>query len=238
MQLCEYGCNQEAINQLKNGKWCCSEHYTKCPINRQKNSNGIVKAHKEGRCKSDQLNDKRDWNRNKTILDDPRVNPNHKIEDIFCENSKVSTGYVKKLLQCNPEYQHKCQMCNNSEWLGKPIALELDHVNGNNRDNRKENLRFICPNCHATTHTWKGRNKNGKNKIVPDEILIDALKTTPNIRQALMKAGLSGMGKNYTRAYELKTKLDIQQQTDKLTNVENDIKVEPQVDENQLLDKK
>lgn len=232
MQLCDFGCNQEAIKQLKNGKWCCSDHYNKCPINRQKNSNGVVKAHKDGKCKTDHLtNENRvDWSKGKTMLDDPRLCRKNNITDIFCKDSKVGTNYVKKLMQLTPEYEHKCQMCNNTKWLEKPIALELDHINGDHFDNRKENLRFICPNCHSTTHTWKGRNKTGKSKVVSDEILIDALKTTPNIRQALMKAGLSGMGKNYTRAYELKTKLDIQQQNDKLTNVENDIKVEPQVD--------
>lgn len=45
--------------------------------------------------------------------------------------------------------------------MGQKIALELDHINGNNRDNRIENLRILCPNCHAMTDTWRGRNKNG-----------------------------------------------------------------------------
>jgi hypothetical protein len=231
MQLCDFGCKQESTHQLKNGKWCCAEHWNKCPAIRKKNAEGVSKAHEDGRCLSEHLtNEKRvDWSKGKTILDDPRLSRKTKPEEIFCQNSKTGTSYVKKILQMQPDYKHQCSMCKNTEWLGIPIALELDHVNGDHYDNRLDNLRFICPNCHATTHTWKGRNKKGINKKVTDEELIEALNTTPNIRQALMKAGLSGMGKNYTRAYELKTKLDIKQTTDILSSVENNIPVETQV---------
>jgi len=52
-----------------------------------------------------------------------------------------------------------CEMCGLREWNGVKIALELDHVNGDSHDHRLENLRVLCPNCHATTDTYRGKNK-------------------------------------------------------------------------------
>jgi 5-methylcytosine-specific restriction endonuclease McrA len=55
-----------------------------------------------------------------------------------------------------------CSSCKLDEWLGKPIALELDHINGNSSNNNLDNLRLLCPNCHAQTDTYRGKNI-GKN---------------------------------------------------------------------------
>lgn len=56
------------------------------------------------------------------------------------------------------EVGHRCQVCNNTEWMGKPIPLHLDHIDGNPDHGHRENLRLLCPNCHAQTETYCGRN--------------------------------------------------------------------------------
>lgn len=52
-----------------------------------------------------------------------------------------------------------CGKCRRSEWLGFPIPLELHHVNGVNNDHRLENLQILCPNCHALTDSYRGKNQ-------------------------------------------------------------------------------
>lgn len=51
-----------------------------------------------------------------------------------------------------------CEKCNLSNWNGEPIPIELDHIDGNHQNNSLDNLRLLCPNCHAQTATYKIRN--------------------------------------------------------------------------------
>lgn len=79
----------------------------------------------------------------------------------FLEGKMVSRGHMKEHLVdiCG----WKCVQCKNTEWLGEPIPLELDHIDGNAGNNKPENLRLLCPNCHAKTPTHKAKNKgNGR----------------------------------------------------------------------------
>lgn len=79
------------------------------------------------------------------------------IEEILVENSSYQSFKLKKRLVKNGTFQLICSRCNLKEWLGEPIPLELDHINGVNTDNRIENLRLLCPNCHAKTPTYRRR---------------------------------------------------------------------------------
>jgi hypothetical protein len=68
-----------------------------------------------------------------------------------------STKLRRKLLQ-EGIFAPACAICGTSEWRGCPVPLELEHKNGNRYDNRLENLALLCPNCHALTPTYRGRN--------------------------------------------------------------------------------
>lgn len=60
---------------------------------------------------------------------------------------------------------HRCQRCGLTEWMGDIIPIEVHHVDGNSDNNTDENLKLLCPNCHAQTGTHKRRNKNGARQI-------------------------------------------------------------------------
>ena len=105
---------------------------------------------------------------------------------------------------------HKCEKCLNQVWLNVPIKLEVHHKDGDSLNNEMSNLELLCPNCHATTENWRGKNINKKaESYISDDDFVKALKESPNIRQALLKLGLAPKGGNYKRANEIIVKYQI-----------------------------
>jgi 5-methylcytosine-specific restriction endonuclease McrA len=117
----------------------------------------------------------------------------------------VELGIENRRRRVFEEQDYCCNKCGISEWQGFKISLELEHKDGNSTNNVRENLEGLCPNCHSITDTWRGRNKPSKNgvNIVTNEFLLQCLTETNNIRQGLLKAGLSAKGNNYARAKKL-----------------------------------
>lgn len=85
--------------------------------------------------------------------------PKYTLEEILVENSQYTnmTKLKDRVLKAGL-LETKCAICGITDWNNMPLVLQLDHINGNNRDNRIENLRLLCPNCHSQTETFSGKN--------------------------------------------------------------------------------
>lgn len=97
---------------------------------------------------------------------------NVRKEDILKENCKHQRTVLRRYIIKNNLIPYKCAICGCTEWQGKTLSLELDHINGVNNDNRLENLRFLCPNCHSQTSTYGSRNQqtNSSEYDIPDDL--------------------------------------------------------------------
>jgi hypothetical protein len=104
---------------------------------------------------------------------------------------------------------HSCERCGQKEWLDTPIPLEVHHKDGDSLNNEMDNLELLCPNCHALTDNYRGKNINKHDEKISDDTFAEALNNSPNIRQALRQLGLSAKGGNYERAREIIFKYNI-----------------------------
>ena len=85
--------------------------------------------------------------------------PGRPLHEVLVENSTYrSTRDLKNRLIKEGLITPECSMCGLTDWLGATLTLQLDHINGRRSDNRLDNLRLLCPNCHSQTDTWCGRN--------------------------------------------------------------------------------
>lgn len=98
----------------------------------------------------------------------------YSLENVLVENSAFDRKGLKiKILEHNL-LSYECCVCKNKgEWFGKTLSLQLDHINGINNDNRIENLRFLCPNCHSQTDTYCGKHKKKTYKCLDCDTFIN-----------------------------------------------------------------
>lgn len=82
------------------------------------------------------------------------------LESILTKDSSYNRTKLKERLFSEGIKEYKCECCGISEWRGKPISLQLHHINGNHNDNRLENLQILCPNCHSQTENFSSKKRN------------------------------------------------------------------------------
>ena len=104
---------------------------------------GLTKEHMHGQS----------WNKGK------KVGPKRPVEEYLSNQRPIQSYKLKNRLLAEGLKQHKCECCGITEWNGHPAPIELDHIDGNRYNNTIENLRILCPNCHAQTDTYRGKNK-------------------------------------------------------------------------------
>ena len=83
-------------------------------------------------------------------------------DQLFAIN-EINRSHIKRTIMSEGLIDYKCKICGISEWNGQKLSLHLDHINGINNDNRLENLRFLCPNCHSLTENYCAKNKKRPN---------------------------------------------------------------------------
>lgn len=80
-------------------------------------------------------------------------------DEVLVDPCPCGSAYVRRLVKRERIFPYCCAKCGLTEWQGEPITLQLDHINGVHSDCRRENLRWLCPNCHSQTSTWGAKQR-------------------------------------------------------------------------------
>ncbi len=96
------------------------------------------------------------WAKNKSTIH----KANYNAEEVLCKNSVVTQKTLRNYIKRHKLIEYKCNICGcDGNWQNSKISLELDHIDGDSKNNVLSNLRYLCPNCHALTSTYRGKNK-------------------------------------------------------------------------------
>mgnify|MGYP001190321898 CR=1 FL=1 len=102
-------------------------------------------------------------------------------------------GKIGKKSRIIQEQNGKCSWCGISSWRNFPIVLQLDHIDGNRKNNKRENLRVLCPNCHTQTDTYCSIKK----VYFSEQDILNLVDNCNSINEIVVKLGLhSGWGQN------------------------------------------
>ncbi len=87
-----------------------------------------------------------------------KPNPRKPLSEILVKNSTYQAYKLKRRLLAESMKDRVCERCHLTVWMNEKIPLELHHMNGISNDNRLCNLQLLCPNCHALTDNYRGKN--------------------------------------------------------------------------------
>ena len=83
--------------------------------------------------------------------------------------TQTNRSHLKLRLLAEGLKENRCERCGLTDWQGEPLNMQLHHNNGRGTDNRLENISFLCPNCHAQTETWGGRNGHRRGRHADED---------------------------------------------------------------------
>jgi hypothetical protein len=118
------------------------------------------------------------------------------LDEILVKNSTYTntTNIKKKLFEAGLK-ENICEECGTNIWNNKPITLQLHHKDGDNTNNKLDNLKILCPNCHTQTDTYGSKNK-GIEKTYNKIQLLEAIYNSKNYSEVKIKIGLKRGGDN------------------------------------------
>lgn len=108
-------------------------------------------------------------------------------EQIFLYGSTIGTSTLRKRIIQHKLKEYQCEICKIDDWNNNSISLQLDHKDGDRKNNILDNLRWLCPNCHSQTPTFC--SKNIKVKRFSDEQILEECKKQKNIRGVVLAIG-------------------------------------------------
>lgn len=123
------------------------------------------------------------WNKGVAIGRSAKWEEKYSLDKVLVENSTYARHLVKKRVLAERLIEYRCACCGiGPEWMGNPMPLILDHINGVSNDNRIENLRIVCSNCDSQLDTYKSRNrirKNGRARLNAPALKADERESVP-----------------------------------------------------------